>query len=99
MIAKAFHRVGYPILPRIDAELRDGQVETDPDRGPLTMQHYSQTLPRDFDLSPNFEVIKIGAFDAERRSAARPQSRREGVGEPAPAARVGPEANGRPPNR
>lgn len=44
MIAKAFHRVGYPILPG-------------------RMPHYSQTLPRDFDLSPNFEVIKIDIVD------------------------------------
>ena len=40
MIAKAFHRVGYPVVPG---------------RRP----HYSQTLPRDFDLSPSFEVIKV----------------------------------------
>ncbi|MBI4638661.1 MAG: lipo-like protein [Candidatus Rokubacteria bacterium] len=38
MIAKAFQRVGYPILP-------EGR-------------HYSQILPRDFDLSPNFQILK-----------------------------------------
>ncbi|MBI2205089.1 MAG: hypothetical protein HYU41_14670 [Candidatus Rokubacteria bacterium] len=43
MIAKAFQRVGYPILPE--------------------RRHYSQILPRDFDLSPNFQVIKASAID------------------------------------
>jgi len=26
--------------------------------GGLIMRHYTQILPKDFDLSPNFEVIK-----------------------------------------
>jgi len=42
MIAKAFPKVGYPILPH------------DP-----TLRHDSQVLPRDFDLSPNFQIIKF----------------------------------------
>lgn len=34
----------------------------------MFMRHFSQILPRDFDLSPNFEIIKFniikgGAFD------------------------------------
>ena len=58
MIAKAFHKVGYPILPR-------------PDLDPA-LRHYSQVLPRDFDLSPNFQIIKFntiedGDFAYERR--------------------------------
>lgn len=89
MIAKAFHRVGYPILPRIDVDPRDPQIQADPDRVPLTMQHYSQTLPRDFDLSPNFEVIKISAFDVERLAGARSRPRREEVVDLKPSARAG----------
>lgn len=58
MIAKAFHKVGYPILPPLDL---------DP-----ALRHYSQILPRDFDLSPNFQIIKFniiedGDFAYERR--------------------------------
>ena len=29
----------------------------------LKMRHYSQILPRDFDLSPNFEIIKFNIPD------------------------------------
>jgi len=28
------------------------------------MRHFSQILPRDFDLSPNFEIIKFNIIDA-----------------------------------
>ncbi len=30
----------------------------------MVMRHYSQILPRDFDLSPNFEIIKFNLLDA-----------------------------------
>ncbi|MBI1728609.1 MAG: hypothetical protein HYR50_15220 [Candidatus Rokubacteria bacterium] len=60
MIAKAFQRVGYPILPAVagtpaegSAHLGAGSQETPPAR------HYSQTLPRDFDVSPNFGIVKF----------------------------------------
>ena len=39
-------------------------------------RHYSQTLPRDFDLSPNFEIIKFNATEdgayKRRAGTARP---------------------------
>lgn len=41
MIAKAFERAGYPVLPR----------------------HYSQIVPRDFDLSPSFQVVNVDALE------------------------------------
>lgn len=69
MIANAFQRVGYPIVPALlpAAETSDRQVD-DPYGSRLIMRHYSQIVPRDFDLSPNFEIIKyniigLGAFD------------------------------------
>ncbi len=69
MIANAFQRVGYPIVPALfpSAEKGDRQVD-DPYGSRLIMRHYSQIVPRDFDLSPNFEIIKyniigLGAFD------------------------------------
>ena len=59
MIAQAFQSVSYPIvpalLPRTKGEAFD---ENNPYGGGLIMRHYSQITPKDFDLSPNFEIIK-----------------------------------------
>lgn len=58
LIAKAFQSIQYPILPEITRELAD-----DPDcvgcvRDILHIRHHSLFTPRDFDVSPFFEVIK-----------------------------------------
>jgi hypothetical protein len=60
MIAKAFQKVGYPIVPGL-TPLPAGQraLPANPYGARLLMRHFSQILPRDFDLSPNFEVIKF----------------------------------------
>ncbi len=60
MIAKAFQSVGYPIVPALKP-LPTGKQRwaSNPYGAKLLMRHYSQILPRDFDLSPNFEVIKF----------------------------------------
>ncbi len=60
MIAKAFQKVGYPIVPELDP-LPAGQraLSANPYGARLLMRHFSQIIPRDFDLSPNFEVIKF----------------------------------------
>lgn len=65
MIAQAFQRVGYPILPVVDVgDPPDEKLLEAPPYGyPLTMRHYSQILPRDFDLSPNFQVIKFNIIE------------------------------------
>ncbi|MEO8668089.1 MAG: lipo-like protein [Bauldia sp.] len=60
LIAEAFGRIGYPILPLI--ETRDSAM-THPastySRGEiLHIRHYSLYTPRDFDLSPFFRVVK-----------------------------------------
>lgn len=47
MIAKAFGKVAYPVLPGT----------------PTLPRHYSQVLPRDFDLSPNFQIIKFNTIE------------------------------------
>jgi hypothetical protein len=59
MIAQAFQSVSYPIIPAL-LPRTDGQVYDDnnPYGGGLIMRHYSQITPKDFDLSPNFEIIK-----------------------------------------
>ena len=55
IIAQAFQSIGYPILPERGAACSiDG--EGNPDA--LCFRHYSNFSPRDFDLSPYFEIIK-----------------------------------------
>lgn len=69
MIAKAFMTVGYPIIPFLDTRFAEHPDYTkSPFGAPLIARHYTQVVPRDFDLSPNFEIIKFniianGTFD------------------------------------
>lgn len=59
MIANAFQKVGYPIVPELlPASEGDNPLKNNPYGSKLIMRHYSQIVPRDFDLSPNFEIIK-----------------------------------------
>jgi hypothetical protein len=59
LVAQAFHSVKYPIIP-----LRLGQTVYAYDHGQYTAQqildrrHHSLYTPRDFDLSPYFQVVK-----------------------------------------
>ncbi|WP_373500570.1 YiiX/YebB-like N1pC/P60 family cysteine hydrolase [Desulfococcus sp.] len=77
MIAQAFQKVGYPIVPAlIQAENLHNNSATNPYGSQLIMRHYSQIVPRDFDLSPNFEIVKyniigMGEFDYKSIWAAR----------------------------
>ncbi len=60
MVAQAFHNVGYPIAPGLDSPSEDPKtLKKNPYGAKLVMRHYSQVLPRDFDLSSNFEIIKF----------------------------------------
>jgi hypothetical protein len=58
LIAQAFESIDYPILPEIyvegelDASARADQREW------LHIRHYSLYAPRDFDVSPYFEIVK-----------------------------------------
>ena len=69
MIAKAFQSVGYPIVPALlPASDIDNPQMNNPYGSKLIMRHASQIVPRDFDLSPNFEIVKyniigLGQFD------------------------------------
>jgi hypothetical protein len=53
LIAQAFEQVRYPILPKI--ELIDNRETR---REILHIRHHSLYTPRDFDISPYFEVVK-----------------------------------------
>jgi len=60
MIAKSFQSVSYPIVPVLQKLQPAKPVLGDNPYGSrLIMRHYSQILPRDFDINPNFEVIKF----------------------------------------
>ena len=58
LIAQAFQSVRYPILPRVKAVLsRDPMCPRCMDEI-LDVRHHSLFVPRDFDVSPYFAVVK-----------------------------------------
>lgn len=59
LIAEAFDRVQYPILPRVERR-SDEQREISPFRRQeiLHIRHHSLYAPADFDLSPYFRIVK-----------------------------------------
>ncbi len=58
LIAEAFAAVRYPILPAITRELRHEAEAQFQRREILHIRHHSLYAPRDFDLSPYFQVVK-----------------------------------------
>jgi hypothetical protein len=58
LIAQAFQSVRYPILPKVTLEKSDDPACNDCYREILHIRHYSLYTPRDFDISPYFEVVK-----------------------------------------
>ena len=64
MIARAFQRVGYPIVPALSPALSDPLAEpSNPYGASLIMRHYSQIVPKHFDISPNFQIIKFNIIE------------------------------------
>jgi len=64
MIARAFQNVGYPISPRLNSDAAaNGSMVKSPYGAKLIMRHFSQIIPSDFDLSPNFDVIKFNIIE------------------------------------
>ena len=61
LIAKAFYRVGFPVQPLV------GGVPG-PGSRPVIARHPSYIMPRDFDLSANFEVLKINLAPVQNRA-------------------------------
>ena len=61
LIAQAFQSVGYPILPEIERQTEgiSAQIEQEI----MHIRHYSLFTPRDFDISPYFEIIKPSLLD------------------------------------
>jgi hypothetical protein len=59
LIAEAFGRVHYPILPRIESvNVPAFGVSKFRRRELLHIRHHSLFAPADFDLSPYFEIVK-----------------------------------------
>lgn len=58
LIASAFQSIRYPILPLIDRKLIEDPNCVGCVRDILHIRHYSLFTPRDFDVSPYFQIIK-----------------------------------------
>ncbi|MFC1665354.1 YiiX/YebB-like N1pC/P60 family cysteine hydrolase [Pseudomonadota bacterium] len=57
LIAQAYQKVKYPVLP-IRTKREDNELTSYSERDIFHIRHYSLFAPRDFDLSPYFQVIK-----------------------------------------
>lgn len=69
LIAEAFHTVGYPILPTARFLPPSDPVALADHKEALHIRHHSLFTPRDFDVSPYFEIIKptlAQGFDPHR---------------------------------
>jgi hypothetical protein len=58
LIAEAFAHVRYPILPVITREFRENRLARSQRSEILHIRHHSLYAPRDFDLSPYFQIVK-----------------------------------------
>ena len=86
LIAQAFQSVNYPILPDM-IRRRDDPGADDHNREILTIRHFSLYSPRDFDISPYFEVVKPSIeHGIAYRSAERKQVPTANSGQPQTAA-------------
>lgn len=77
LIAEAFGRIRYPILPIITRAFRADALARPQRREILHIRHHSLYVPRDFDLSPYFEVVKPtleAGFDYRRLKWAEPST-------------------------
>lgn len=69
LIAEAFHGVGYPILPTARLLPPRDPAAAAEYREALHIRHHSLFTPRDFDVSPYFEIVKptlAQGFDPHR---------------------------------
>lgn len=92
LLGRLFGDVGFPVIPQVDfpdASFIDGRRsgllsrvlghESEHFTGLFRMRHPTLLTPRDFDLSPYFEIVKFnviesGAFDYERIQWADPDA-------------------------
>ena len=87
LIAQAFLRVRYPVMPVLPASLREEQQQGLHPWGPrMRSVHPRLVLPRDFDLSPYFRIVKFNSVE-EGPIDYRAIEWVEHVGEPRPPRR------------
>ncbi len=77
LIGRAFQNVGFPILPALTpapvppapASWRDRLLRRSPPPYPAVFRRQLPAIitPRDFDLSPYFEIVKINLVDSDTR--------------------------------
>lgn len=60
LIAQAFQSIRYPILPIIEQQDADSPQCPGCVKEVMHIRHHSLFAPRDFDISPYFQVIKVG---------------------------------------
>jgi hypothetical protein len=81
LIAQAFHSIPYPILPRVEqVSGQDGEANDHARAEILHIRHHSLFAPRDFDMSPYFQIVKPtidGAFDPHKLVWANALGHRE----------------------
>ncbi len=58
LVAQAFERIGYPVLPEIGSRPSPTQDCPQCREEVLKIRHHSLYTPRDFDVSPYFAVVK-----------------------------------------
>ncbi len=58
LLAQAFQSVNYPVLPKITRASANTRRKRRQRREILHIRHYSLYAPRDFDLSPYFQIVK-----------------------------------------
>jgi len=58
LIAQAFQSVNYPILPSVDVDETSSKAARKSHEEILHIRHHSLFAPRDFDVSPYFQIIK-----------------------------------------
>lgn len=58
LIAEAFQSIGYPILPTRRLLPPDSPAAAESYREALHIRHHSLFTPRDFDVSPYFQIVK-----------------------------------------
>jgi Permuted papain-like amidase enzyme, YaeF/YiiX, C92 family len=92
LIAQAFHSVPYPILPRIERIREQQRVGSAYARDEiLHIRHHSLFAPRDFDLSPYFQIVKPtieSTFDPHKLTWADRLDQGAGAQPPIPASQL-----------
>ena len=71
LIAQAFESVRYPILPVVEQRARGDPLCPACVDEILHVRHHSLFVPRDFDVSPYFAVVKPTLFDGFDHQALR----------------------------